>query len=715
VTRRARRLLAALVGGGLVVLVLLATRALDAPLALPSFAAVQAAHPPSESRLLDRHGRLLHERRTDPTRRRGQWIPIEAISPRLREAVVAVEDRRYARHHGVDWLAFAAAARDALSGRPRGASTITMQVAAQIDPSLRASARRDWRQKWRQIRTARALERRWTKDRILETYLNLASYRGELEGIDAAARALFGKAPSALDADEAWLLAVSLRSPNAAPARLAARACRFATPAQRCARLEHLAATRLNGAPTLTPAARLAPQVAQRLLKRGEAVRTSSLDARLQQAARDSLTRQLRQLAARNVRDGAVLAVDNATGEVLVYVGNGGALSSASHVDGVRAPRQAGSTLKPFLYELVLEQRLLTAASLLEDSPVNLETPTGLYVPQNYDHRFRGMVSLRASLAGSLNVPAVRTLMLLGPDIFIARLRELGFDGIDRDGDYYGYALALGSPEVTLWQLVNAYRTLANGGRHTALKLEPTGARAAAKPAAEIDSRRAAASFVIGDVLADRASRSASFGLDNALNLPFWAAVKTGTSKQMRDNWCVGYTARYTVGVWIGNFDGAPMWDVSGLSGAAPVWGEVMKQLHATAPSAPPPPSGVERRHVDFDGIDEPAREEWFLRGTATPRIATHAPTRQTPRIAYPGNDSILVVDPDIPPAHQRVFFAMRPPREGYAWTLNDRPFTGDAWSPAPGAYVLELHDGDGRRLDRVRFTVRGALPASLP
>jgi len=678
---------------------------------VPAYARVQAAHPASESRLLDRHGRLLHERRTDPDRRRGQWTALAAISPRLRATVIAFEDRRFLRHHGVDWRSVAAAARDGLRGHPRGASTITMQVAAQLDPGLRAGARRSWSQKWRQMRAARALERAWTKTQILEAYLNLASYRGEIAGIDAAARALFGKAPAALDADESRLLAVSLRSPNADPARLAARACRLEPATTDCAALARLAAATLGGRATLKPAADLAPQLAQRLLRKGVATQATTLDADLQQFARDSLVRQLRQLAPRNVHDGAVLAVDNATGEVLVYVGNGGEWSSARHVDGVRAPRQAGSTLKPFLYELALEQRLLTAASLLEDSPVNLDTPTGLYVPQNYDRRFRGMVSLRTSLAGSLNVPAVRTLMLLGPDAFVTRLRELGFAGIERDGDYYGYALALGSAEVTLWQLVNAYRTLADGGRRGPLSLLASDVRDASAWGTTAEAAgRVAASFVVGDVLADRAARSASFGVDNGLNLPFWAAVKTGTSKQMRDNWCVGYTARYTVGVWIGNFDGAPMWEVSGLSGAAPVWAEVMSQLHAMASGAPPaPPPGVERRHVDFADIDEPAREEWFLRGTATPRVALHAPTRQTPRIAYPGGDSILVVDPDIPPAHQRVFFAMRPAREDYTWALNGRALAGATWPPAPGRYTLELRDAAGQRVDRIHYTVRGA------
>lgn len=689
-------------------LVLACALTLPAAAAVPDYADLQAAHPPSESRLLDREGRLLHERRTDPTRRRGQWVALDEISPRLRETVIRLEDRRFLAHAGIDWLALAAAARDTLRGHPRGASTITMQVAAQIDPALRAAGRRGWRQKWQQLRAARALEQRWSKTQILEAYLNLASFRGELQGIDSAARALFDKSPAALDGDESLLLAVSLRSPNAAPERLAARACALATAA--CTRLRALAAASLHGAPNLRPAASLAPHVARRLLARGTATTHSTLDAKLQQFASDSLARQLRQLAGRNVRDGAVLAVDNASGEVLVYVGNGGALSSARHVDGVIAPRQAGSTFKPFLYELALEQRLLTAASLLEDSPVNLQTPTGLYVPQNYDRQFRGMVSLRASLAGSLNVPAVRTLMLLGPDAFVARLRALGFDGIDRDGAYYGYALALGSPEVSLWQLVNAYRTLANGGRHGTLTLQrkPAEAPSSATPT------RGAAAFVIGEVLADRASRSPSFGTDNALNQPFWAAVKTGTSKQMRDNWCIGYTARYTVGVWIGNFDGAPMWEVSGLSGAAPVWAEVIAALQARdGGAAPVPPAGVERIAVAFDSTQEPPREEWFLDGTANPRIALHAASRQSPRIAYPGADSILVVDPDIPGARQRVFFTMRPRRADYRWSLNGVPQTVAAWQPVPGRYTLALHDAAGTRVDSVRFTVRGA--ASVP
>jgi penicillin-binding protein 1C len=680
----------------------------------PSLDDVKAAHPASESRLFDRHGALLHEVRTDLSRRRGQWIAFGDISPRLRESVIALEDRRFLTHRGIDWLALAAAARDTLLGRTRGASTITMQVAAQLDPALRAPARRSLRQKWRQLLAARALDAAWRKQEILEAYLNLATYRGELQGIDSAARALLGKSAMGLDAHEALLLALLLRSPNSTPAAVAARGCRLAPVLPQpmdCARLTRIADAALRTPPGLRAAASMAPHAARRLLKTGTGNVTSTLVADVQRFALDSLQKQLRQLASRNVRDGAVLAVDNVTGEVLAYVGNGGALSSAHHVDGVRALRQAGSTLKPFLYALAVEQKLLTAASLLEDSPVNLSTPTGLYVPQNYDHAFRGLVSLRNSLAGSLNVPAVRTLMLLGPDRLLERLRLLGFGDLDRDGDYYGYALALGSPEVTLWQLVEAYRSLARGGHRGPLRLGRDDASAAVSAPVGPALLREGASFIIGDILADRDSRSRAFGVDNPLNLPFWAAVKTGTSKQMRDNWCIGYTPRYTVGVWVGNFDGAPMWEVSGLTGAAPVWAEVMRALHAGDPPTPPAaPSGVERKPIGFEPGLEAPREEWFIAGTAGDRPGLRRPAATAPRIAYPGPDSVLVVDRDIPPAAQRVIWTMRPARDDLRWQLNGLPLADDSWQPRPGSYKLELVDDARRVLDVVQFTVRGAV-----
>ncbi|MET0218853.1 MAG: penicillin-binding protein 1C, partial [Burkholderiales bacterium] len=548
--------------------------------ALPVYERVRADYPVSEGVLLDRHGEVIHVLRVDDRRRVLPWTPLDQVSPVLVRALIQAEDRRFHNPGGVDWLALAASAwKNAFATEKRGGSTITMQLAAQLDPALKpAGGRRSLPQKWRPMRAAWEIERTWTKPQILEAYLNLAVFRGELTGIRAASSGLFGKESAGLDEGEALLLVALLRSPNASVESVARRACRLGVALGTqvpCDSTRALAAPSLNRTPQVASGAHLAPHVARQLLAAGERRVQSSLDARIQQAAVVALGEQLSQLAASNVADGAVLAVDNRTGEVLAYVGNGATASSARYVDGVRAPRQAGSTLKPFLYELALEQRLLTAASLMDDSPVNLVTPAGLYVPQNYDREFHGAVTVRTALAASLNVPAVRTLMLVGTDPFVARLQSLGFQQITEDGDYYGYSLALGSAEVELWELVNGYRTLANGGVASALTLQPQvgGTRG-------LRTLDQAAAWIVSDILSDRSARSLTFGLDNPLATRFWSAVKTGTSKDMRDNGCVGYSDRYTVGVWVGNFGGEPMRNVSGVSGAAPVWLAVMNALH---------------------------------------------------------------------------------------------------------------------------------------
>ncbi|MGD9601068.1 MAG: penicillin-binding protein 1C [Gammaproteobacteria bacterium] len=684
----------------------------------PDFDTVRAGHRPSERLLLARDGTPLHALRTDPRVRRAPWVSLADVSPALRATVVAVEDRRFATHHGVDWRALAGAAWRAAQGeRLRGASTLTMQVAALLDPSL-ARGDRTVRQKWRQMRTAWALEHRWTKTRILETYLNLAGFRGEIVGIGAASRVLLGKSPATLDADDALLLAVLLRSPNASPAALAARGCRLRARlalAGDCAALRTRAAALTNAATADvtrgTP--QLARHVAQALLPTAAGDVRATLDATLQRVARDALRRQLARLGARHVADGAVLVLDNATAEVRAYVGNGAPHASASHVDGVRALRQAGSTLKPLLYHLALEQRLLTAASLLDDRALALATPRGEYVPQNYDRVFQGLVSVRSSLAGSLNIPAVRTLMLIGPEAFLARLRAYGFRDLAEDANHYGYALALGAPEVTLWDLVNAYRQLARGGPDgRAPRLRPAcPAGACAEPPGVTEDALGAA-YIVGDILSDRGSRSASFGLENPLATTFRSAVKTGTSKHMRDNWCIGYGARHTVGVWVGNFDGSPMRDVSGLTGAAPVWAEIAQHLAQDDPGLPAsPPGGVARTRVSFSGTAEAARDEWFLAGTAQTEVRPVSSAR-TPRIVYPGRHGVLALDPDIPAEHQRVFFTMEPLQPGFTWRLDGERFaeTPDraAWAPAPGEHRLTLVAANGRVVDALRFKVRG-------
>ena len=450
----------------------------DASPSTPAFDGVRGEWRSSYGLLLDRDGVVLEADRLDFDGLRGHWVTLDDVSPALQSAIVSIEDQRFYEHGGVDWRALAAAAWQMLrGGGRRGASTITMQLAGLVETgSAHPAGRRGLAAKWAQMRAAWRIEHRWTKAQILEAYLNRVSVRGELQGIAAASWSIYGKAPSGLTDAESWLLASLIAAPNAAPGRAATRACAIA--ARRaaevgCDELAALARNALTRPQSLLPAPSLAPQLARQLLREPGQRVVTTLSAPIQRRARDVLARQLGSLDGRNVRDGAALVVDNATGEVLAYVGSAGQHSSASAVDGVRALRQAGSTLKPFLYGLAFERRYLTPASLLEDSPVNLETTTGLYIPQNYDRRYLGAVSARTALAGSLNIPAVRTLILVGVENFRDRLGQLGYDDLNRDAEHYGYSLALGSAEVSLLQQANAYRVLANGGLRTPLSFVP--------------------------------------------------------------------------------------------------------------------------------------------------------------------------------------------------------------------------------------------------
>ncbi len=685
----------------------------------PSFADVRDQHPASDGALLARDGTLLQVTRVDLHERRFTWVPYAEIAPALFRRIIALEDRRFRRHHGVDAIAVAGAVWHWLRGAPlRGASTLSMQVAALAmrDPRESTAGRRTLGQKWRQMRAAWSLERHWSKRQILEAYVNLASFRGELVGIGAASQLLLGKAPARLTEQDALLLTMLLRAPNASSTALAMRGCRLLQISREgsdCVRFSRWLTTTLRSvADNIRHRAHVAPHVAHRLLGAHRRTVRSTLDAAVQRYAVQALRTQLAQLATRHVRDGAVVVLNNATGDVIAYVGNGGAQSSAPHVDGVAALRQAGSTLKPFLYALALEQKLLTAASLLEDSPLSLATPSGLYVPENYSREFLGLASLRRSLANSLNIPAIRTLQLVGAESWLARLRDLGLHSLRQEAAYYGYALALGSAEVSLLDLTNAYRGLARGvARPHAPRM-----LASRRMSERSSASSRAASFVVADILADRGSRSEAFGLDNPLVLPFWAAAKTGTSKDMRDNWCIGFSATYTVGAWVGNFDGSPMHDVSGVSGAAPLWAAVMRYLHRARPSpAPVPPAGLARRSLSFAQNLEAPREEWFLHGTEPPASIPIAAVF-APRIVSPAPDSLLALDPDIPLAAQHLHFAMQPLRDDARWILNGVELADDtqAWWPLePGDFHLQLRAGTGQVYDELRFSVRvGGMPS---
>ena len=714
---------------------------------LPSFLEVRASYLPSDASIVDRNAEPLHRLRINAAVRRGQWISLQDVSPAFRTAIVLSEDKRFHEHSGVDWRAVSSAAWANLwNQKTRGASTITMQLVGLLDEDLKRKKNgRDLKKKVEQTVTAEWLELRWRKDQILEAYLNLVPFRGEMVGIDAVSQTLFGKAPQGLDNREAAVAAALVRGPNAKPGDVTRRACGVLQmmepmPDQEsrdvdlpCANLNVFVEQVLQRN-AFEPSAGTAPHAARRALadwneqhgKQSASPRkiVTTLSEPLQRFATQTLQSQLRELRRRHVQDGALVVLDNASGEVRAWVGSSGNLSRAAQVDGVLAMRQPGSTLKPFLYAQAIAERRLTAASLLDDSGAQLQTGSGLYIPQNYDHKFKGWISVRTALASSLNLPAVRALVMVTPDAFANQLKMLGMP-LTETGSYYGYSLALGSAEVSLLNLTNAYRALANGGCYS----DPTRLTGSREPRPCRPALDPRAAYIVTDILGDPQARALTFGTDSVLATRFWAAVKTGTSKDMRDNWAVGYSERYTVGVWVGNANGDAMWDVSGTTGAAPIWAAVMAYLHRNQPGNPPaPPSGLIRQAVEFsDGSGAPleaARSEWFIAGTEQAHFALAATDRSTAgaalslgvaaRIASPTSGTILAIDPDIPPQAQRVM--LRADTLGIqrdlTWRIDGKILAHGGlvhWMPWPGKHLVTLTDAQGVTLDSIRLEVRGA------
>ncbi len=625
---------------------------------------VRARFERSDVLVLARDGTPLEEVREDFARRRLAWTPFAEVSPAFVRALVVTEDQRFFGHPGIDVWAMAHAATGLFhQGSLRGASTITMQLSGLL--AGRKAGRRSLRAKIAQIREALAIERHWTKTEILEAYVNLVGFRGELVGIRAASRELFGKGPDALDLAESALLAAMIAKPNARDQAVAGRACanlKRLGEAERCRMLSPLLALATSSrGDGFGP--HWAPHAARRWLKSKGAkagILTTTLDARLQRATVQEVDGQLRELADRNVHDAAVVVLDNESGETLAYVGASVATSRAPEVDGIQAKRQAGSVLKPFLYELAFAENRLTAETLLDDSPLEIEVGGGIYQPRNYDKIFRGPVTAREALASSLNVPAVKVLELVGVDSYWARLKDLGV-GIDEAADFFGPSLALGTVDVSLEEVTRAFRGLA------------------------LRSRQDPAAGVVAQILSDRVARSSTFGLENYLSTRFYTSVKTGTSKDMRDNWCVGFSGRYTVGVWVGNFDGQPMWNVSGVTGAAPIWMKVMRHLHRDKPSVAPWSSTAVATEAEL--IDDPA---------------------VLARITYPTDGMVVAWDPDMPAARQAILPEVWPRAAAATLELDGKPWPRGKplmiRSLAAGSHTLVLRNGDQAEIDRVRL-----------
>lgn len=683
--------------------------------------------PKASTMVTDRFGRPLRAYLDGKADSACVPLKLQEISPWLALATLAAEDKRFFAHPGVDLRAAARAfAQNAGSGRTvSGASTITQQLARALEPRPRGLLG-----KFTEMFSALKLEAGHSKEEILEGYFNGVSYGPLLTGAGAAALDYFGVPAADLSPAQAALLAGIPKSPvNYDPRRNPAAAL-----ARQRLILRRMSQQGLLDAETyrLALAERItvmqkerffsAPHFADQVLKRsGGGGMATTLDSRVQEAAARALSGQLTALRGRNhVRNGAVLALDNATGGVLAWVGSNDFFDrrNGGQVDGVTALRQPGSALKPFLYALALAKGA-KASDLVDDSPLY---PAGGHAPSNYDKTYHGPVRLREALACSYNVPAVRLAQRVGVPSLLAKLRDFGFASLSKTPEFYGEGLALGNGEVTLLELANAYATLARGGVWLPVRLGPT----ETAPARRVIGR--AQAYIVTDMLSDNSARTPAFGPDSAFRLPFDLAAKTGTTKDYRDNWAVGYTPEWTVAVWVGNFSGAPMRKVSGITGAAPVLREValeLDKLYGASPFRPPP--GVRRAKVCPDSGLPPSpfcpssMNEVFAQGDALRgQCGEHAPEPERaaaagparPAVDFPRNGDIFKRDPQAPAASQAVFLRTKAAGE-ITWTVDGRelPERGAsvAWPLIPGrhkAYFTARRSGAAERSPAVLFTV---------
>ncbi len=592
-------------------------------------------------RVLDRRGLLLREVLSDEGGH-CRWVGLKDISPFLIRATIASEDKSFFTHPGIDALAVARAFFQNLrSGRVvSGASTITQQVVRNIYHFRRRLPAKVL-EAWLAVR----LDHTLSKEKILVQYLNRISYGNQAFGIEAAARQYFDKPASHLSLAESAFLAALPRAPTLLnPYRHFPRVKKRQEEILRRMRemgfIDGDVLDRARAEPvTVRPPSEKfrAPHFVDLILSRlpGDKrtalaeVRTT-LDWRLQEKVEALLRTTLPRLERMGVTNAAAVVLDNATGDVLALAGSRDYFDERydGQVNGALARRQPGSTLKPFTYGLGLESGL-TAASILEDDPTPFATPNGQFMPENYDRSFHGSIRLRSALASSYNVPAVAVLQAVGPDLLHRRLRSLGFDSLEQSPGFYGIGLTLGNGEVTLLELARAYAALARGGIY---KPERTILRKTRKDGRN-DSRDPEAlprrvfsppiAYIITHILADRDARVPAFGYHSPLNLPFPAAAKTGTSKDYRDNWTAGYTPAVTVAVWAGDFEGRPMHNVSGITGAGPLFRDILQMVAARIPAEGfTPPPGLARVAVCPESGLRPGPkcrgliEEVFVTGT---------------------------------------------------------------------------------------------------
>ncbi|WP_245826403.1 penicillin-binding protein 1C [Spirosoma rigui] len=550
-----------------------------------------------------RDGSILHAflSRDDKWR---LYAELSDITPALRNAIIYKEDKYFYSHPGFNPVALLrATVRNLLTGqRTSGASTITMQTVRLLEPRSRT-----YGNKLIELIRAVQLELHYSKDEILQLYLNLIPYGGNIEGIKSASMLYFGKPPVLLSLAELTTLAIIPNRPSSL--RLGINNARIVQ--ARNGWLNRFRSAQLYTETTITDALsepltayrREAPQLAPHLSRRLRAgqpdqpIIRSSLDPVTQSTAEQLVQNYAIRIRANDIHNAAVLIVDNRTSEVVAYVGSAdfNNVSDGGQVDGVRAVRSPGSALKPLLYGLAFDAGLITPRSKLNDVPTNF----GGYRPDNYDRRFNGPVTAEFALANSLNIPAVLLLREIGTPAFVATLQKAGFSTVKKQAKDLGLSLILGGCGVTLEEMTRLYAGLARGGVMSELALRPLapdspppgrGLKASDRrsllPAGEgpgVRELSPEAAYLVTQTLTQITRPDLPNNFDNSYHLPR-IAWKTGTSYGRRDAWSIGYNQRYTIGVWAGNFSGVGVPELSGANTATPLLFQLFNALDYNSP-----------------------------------------------------------------------------------------------------------------------------------
>lgn len=688
-----------------------------------------AGEPEASIEITDRYGAPLRAYTSGGSAAACLPVKLQEISPWLVLATVAAEDKRFFLHPGVDFRSVARAAwQNSREGRAvSGASTITQQLARALEPRPRTIFG-----KLSEMFSALRLEAGHSKEEILEGYFNGVSYGPLLTGAEAAARDYFGLPAKDLSLAQAALLAGLPKSPvnynprknpRAAFARqrlILRRLLDLGLADEESYRLALAEKTEIRAKEKFFEAPQFANYVRGRS---GTGKIKTTLDLRAQKAAAEALRNRLAALgSSHHITNGAALVIDNATGGIIAWAGSNDFFDSVNsgQVDGVTALRQPGSALKPFLYALAMSKGS-RPSDLIEDAPLYA---AGGHAPLNYDKTYHGLVRLREALACSYNVPAVRLAVKTGLPAFLAKLKDFGFESLVRPAEFYGEGLALGNGEVTLLELVNAYAALARGGVWLPARFElesPT-----------VPARRAMArseAYLVTSILSDNSARAPAFGINSAFSLPFDFAAKTGTTKDYRDNWAIGYTPEWTAGVWVGNFDGSPMRRVSGISGAAPALKEIalaLEKLYGATPFRRPP--GIKTVKVCPESGLPPSAfcpatmDEVFAAGNLpSGQCAEHLPrAERTPvqveaklSVKFPAEGDIFRIDPQTPRAAQALFLKAAGAEGEITWTLDGKEIEGRGeavtWPLESGrhsVFFTATHDGRPVRSKPARFTV---------